>query len=289
VGGTAAVILTSLFRPESVFAGPAILPRSYLQSSVHHRWMKLSYNHGRESRRTRQRLGAALRHLGAVRGQGRGFDFALYFDQAVEAAHRRFQATGQKPGTLFELVQRLYDDFLYPRTGEAGGRILFGTLLALVRGRDGTGLGAQAYGDYLNYRQAALAHKNAYRTIADPREREALRLARQAALDLWQRRLAALTELYARRQLVLPASFLLRVELLDGLDRSLRPASVDSPRLRISRAAGQMVVSWKGDATLEEAPALSGPWTDGRKASPAAVGRTMPGKFFRTVRPKAGL
>jgi hypothetical protein len=289
VGGTTAVVLASLFRAESLFAGPAVLPRDYLQSSVHHYWMKLSYNQGRESRRTRQRLGVVLRHLGTLSGQGQGFNFALHFDRAVEAAYRRFKATGIKPGSLFELVQSLYDDPLYQETGETGGRILFGTLLALLRGRDGTELGQEAYQEYLSYRKAALVHKNAYKHTADPQERAALRQARKAALDRWALQLASLANLYARRELALPAGFLLRGELFDGLNHRLKPAQMESPQLRIVRAFDQAVVSWRGDARLQGAPTLSGPWTDLRKASPASVSQNQPAQFFRTVVPEPGI
>src|SRR4030095_12731359 len=124
-------------------------------------WMKLTYNNGQESRQTRRRLGLALRNLGAVKGFGLGYSFVSCFDQAVEDAYRRFRVTGRKPGSLFEMIQVLYDDYLFPKTGVLGGQILFGMLFSLLRGRDGTPLGEHAHQSYLAYRAAALQYKNA--------------------------------------------------------------------------------------------------------------------------------
>src|ERR1041384_7125894 len=156
VGGTAAMFLAPLLKPTSLFARSCELPQSYLNSSTHSHWMKLTYSNGRESRETRRRLGVALRNLGAVRGLGLGHRFPSFFAPALEEEFRRWRTTGHKPASMFELVQAMYDNYIFPQIGEPGGQILFGTLLSLLRGRDGTYLGEHAYQAYLAYRAAAL-------------------------------------------------------------------------------------------------------------------------------------
>src|SRR5437867_3541773 len=168
MGGAAAVVLGPLLRPACLLARSFTLPESYLESSTHRHWMKLTYNKGQESREIRRCLGVALRNLGAIRGQGLGYSFVSFFDRALEAAFLRSKATGKKPGSLFELIQMLYDDSIFPQIGPVGGEILFGILFSLLRGRDGTERGEKVYQSYLAYRAAALAHKNAYKTTRDP-------------------------------------------------------------------------------------------------------------------------
>ena len=44
-----------------------------------------------------------------------------------------------------------------------------------------------------------------------------------------------------------------------------------------------MIVNWKGEGLLEEAPTPKGPWTKTRKAPPTALDEEGPHKFFRTI------
>ena len=287
IGGAAAAFLGPLLSPRCLQARSLSLPHSYLQSAVHGYWMKLTYNHRQESRETRRRLGMALRNLGAVRGQGLGFSFVSCFDQAVEQAFRRAQATGQKPGSLFQLIQMLYDDYLFPKTGVLGGQILFEMLFSLLRGRDGTDGGEKVYQTYLNYRAAALAHKNVYKTTQDSVVIMEARQTRTAWLLAWRKDLKALADLYATRGAVLSPNFRVQPGMLTGLEAAFVPVGRAVPHLGLSRVGGNLVVAWKGGATLQQAPSLMGPWTDTRKSSPATFDFRQAHQFFRTIQPEA--
>ena len=286
LGSTAAAFFAPLLQP-SLSARSFNLPQTYLESSIHNYWMKLSYNHGGESRQTRRRLGVALRNLGAIHGFGLGYSFVSSFDQAVEAAFRRSLVTGQKPGSLFALVQMLYDDFLFPQTGVRGGQILFGMLFSILRGRDGTALGEQVYQSYLAYREAALAHKNAYRTNPDPKAILAARLKRKALLMEWQQNLSDLVNLYARRELRLNPNFRMDTKMLEGFETAFVPIASAPPHLCIYRYGTHQVVSWKGGARLQQAHSLHGPWIDTHKSSPATFDGRPAHLFFRTVQPSS--
>lgn len=285
--GSAAIFLGSLLRPASLLASPVVVPAEYLNTLTHGYWMKLSYNQGQESRQTRRCLGAALRNIGVIQGTGNGARFAPWFDQALSLAFRRALATGRRPASVFGLVQMLYDDFIYPRVGVAGGRVMFGTLLGILRGRDGTPQGAGAYESYLAYRQAVLAHKDAYKTAASPQEILDARKKRQTSLALWQRDLRSLVEAYAYQRKALNPTFRIRQEMLEGFDIYVDPTPSTQPiqpRLTFTRAGGRMIISWQGGGTLQQAPSLSGPWRDVAKSSPVTVDVTQPAAFFRAVK-----
>ena len=286
IGGTAGIFLAPFLKPTSLFGRSCELPQTYLQSSIHGHWMKLSYNNGGESRETRRRLELALRNLGAVRGMGLGFSFTSFFDQAVEAEFGHWRKTAQKPGSVFQLLQAMYDNYIFPQIGVPGGQILFGTLFALLRGQDGTALGAQAHQAYVDYRAAALAHKNAYKTTQDPIVIEQIRKQRHALLLNWQKSLKDLGGLYATRQMSLNPNFKVQIEMLEGFEEEMVPVALMPPHLNIylwPPNHRSVLVSWKGGAKLQQGPSLNGPWTDTHKSSPATFDGMPPRLFFRTV------
>jgi hypothetical protein len=287
IGGTAAVFLGPLLRPGSLLASPVVLPPGYLESLGHAHWMKLSFNHGRESRQTRRTVGAALRNIGAIKGKGRGWEFARLFDQAVQTAFDRFKAGSQKPASVFGLIQSLYEGFIFPQTGEEGGRVLYGTLLAVLRGRDGTAQGAAAYESYQAYRAAALEQKDVYKTAQDPKDIDAARRKRIATRVLWQQQLTALVQAYAQRKLVLRSDFSIQPDMLEGFEIYMAPLRVSAPRLSIARVGNQIVVTWKGQAQLQAAPDVSGPWNNVDQTSPATFDPRAGRRFYRTVQPGA--
>ena len=283
--GSAAILLGALFRPAALWASPVVVPADYLNSSWHSQWMKLSYNQGRESRQTRRCLGAALRNVGAIQGKGNGARFAPWFDQAVTEAFTQMRATGRKPVSVFGLVQALYDNFFYPRLGPMSGRVMFGTLLGILRGRDGTTQGATAHQAYLAYRRAALFYKNVYKLTTDPKQLLAARKARQVSLALWQQELMTLVETYALRKAALDPAFHIRSEMLEGFEIYVDPATASPPRARLTftRAGDRLIISWPGDGILQQAPSMAGPWRDVAKSSPVAVDPVERHAFFRTV------
>ncbi len=287
IGSTTAAFLFPLLKPASLLARSFELPQTYLQSSIHGHWMKLTYNNGRESREARRRLGLALRNLGAIRGLGLGFSFASFFDQALEAEFSRWRATGEKPISMFELIQNMYDNYIFPQIGERGGQILFGMLLSLLRGRDGTYRGEQVHEAYLAYRATALDHKNAYRNTKDPILIEQLRQRRHALLLNWQAGLNDLVSTYSKRENRLTVGFQIRAEMLQGFEQEMVPVALMPPHLNIYRYAGHVLVSWKGGAKLQQGSSLLGPWTDTRKSSPATFDGAPPHLFFRTIQQKA--
>ena len=285
MSGGAAMFLGSLLRPLPAWGSTVQVPSSYLDSAVHGHWMKLCYSHRQESRQTRRLLGATLRNLGGVRGIGRGHSFVPCFDRAVEAVWQRSRATGRTPGSIFALIQALYDESLYAQTGVAGGQILFGLLFSLLRGRDGTEQGTLAHQAYLNYRSAVVAHKEAYRMVNDPQAIAELRKRRSLLLQEWQAQWGTLVGRYATRQARLNPAFQVEPAMLDGLDL---PAAVKvplSPRLTMARTAGRLVVTWAGNGRLQQAPSPLGPWTDTAQASPAVIEARESQQFFRTIQP----
>lgn len=279
------MILAPLLRPGSLLASPVVLPPDYLDSRLHAQWMKLSYNQGRESRQTRRCLGAALRNIGAIKGRGRGEIFTRVFDFAVQQAFLRRQQGATQPGNLLGLVQRLYDDSIYMEMGPAGGRVLFGTLLAVLRGRDGTSQGEVAHQSYLAYRAAALEHKDAYRKVQDPKELDGIRRKRLALRSQWQLQLGAMVAAYAQRQRVLNRDYVIGPEMLEGFDVYIAPVLVSGPRLAIARVSRGIEVRWDGPAQLQQAPTPLGPWTNVAQRSPATFDGRENQQYFRTVEP----
>ncbi len=285
MGGAAGVLLGPLLKPSSVMARSFKLPQTYLESSPHQYWMKLTYNNGRESRETRRRIGVALRNLGAIRGKGLGYAFVSFFDQGLERAYLRFKATRRKPASMFELVQEIYDETIFPQTGPLGGQILFEMLFSLLRGQDGTALGEKASASYRAYRAAALDYKNAYKTSPDPIIREAARKKRAHLLQVWRQSLQELASWYAKREATLNGKFVVQSAMLEGFEASLLAVSPSTPRLDIFPAGNRLMVAWKGGASLQQAPDLRGPWTETRKSSPATFDLNQPHQFFRTIQP----
>jgi len=264
------------------------VPAGYLNSLTHGRWMKLTYSHGRESRQTRRCLGAALRNIGAIQGSGNGARFAPWFDETIDFAYRRAVASGKMPGSVFRLIQMLYDEYFLPRLGVGSGWVVFGTLLSVLRGRDGSARGAAAYESYQAYRRAALLYKNAYRHAAKPEELLELRKQRRASLALWQQNLHALIDAYASRKLTLNPEFVIRPEMIEGFDiytnPELPPPPSAPPQLKFAHEGGRMLITWDGGGVLQHAPAVNGPWQDVAKSSPAVFDLTQPQGFFRAVR-----
>jgi len=286
MGGTAALFLAPMLRPRSLFAAPVVLAPDYLESRTHSYWMKLSHNNGLESRATRRTVGAVLRNLGIVQGAGRGQAFAGVFDQAVDRAFQRHLLTGEKPGTLLGLVQWLYDEFILPEHGPEAGSILYAVLLSLLRGRDGSAAGSGVHGMYLNYRAAAVRHKDAYRMTEDPKELLEARRTRQTQRLEWQQALLARAQVYALRKEQLNRQYPLDAELLAGWDIQQVVMRVVAPRLHITHVGDQVRVAWEGPAQLQKAPTVRGPWTDVAQDSPAVFDIQLSKQFFRTVQPE---
>jgi hypothetical protein len=283
LGGSAAVFLAPFLRCPSLLGSPVILSPNFLQSSVYSHWMMLSHGDGSESRQTRRNLGVALRHLGAIRGKGRGYEFTLIFDEAVETLFRRWVVLRRKPGSLFGLIQMIYDDFIFPTKGAEAGRILFSTLFSILRGRDGSVAGEAAYRNYLAFRSASLAYKNAYRTgditaIAETRKN------RSAQLTMWRSSLGTLSEGYALRRTSLKINVPVQTPMLKGFELYRAPVQISAPELVITPLGDQVVVSWKGDARLQQASNLNGPWSEARKSTPAGFNPLGTELFFRTIK-----
>jgi hypothetical protein len=78
-------------------------------------------------------------------------------------------------------------------------------------------------------------------------------------------------------------------ERIGGFRIYVSPDHPGATRLRIERAGDQMIVRWKGEGFLQEAQTLAGPWTNARKAPPAAIDAKWPGLFFRTINNHGGL
>lgn len=283
MGSMAGVILAPLLKPDSLLASPVVLPPDYLDSPVHAQWMKLSYNNGRESRQTRRCLGAALRNIGAIKGKGRGDAFANVFDLAVQRAFLRRRQGLTKPGSLMTLIQGLYNDTILREMGTPGGQVLFGTLLAVLRGRDGTAQGEQAHRSYLAYRDAALAHKDAYRKVQDPKELELIRRNRLMLRAQWQLQLSALTSAYAMRQRMLNQDFVVATNMMEGFDVYIAPILVSGPNLTIAHVPRGIEVRWDGPAQLLQGPTPLGPWSPVNQPSPALFDGKARQQYFRTV------
>ena len=287
MGGTAAIYLAPVLKPRSLFANSVVLPANYLDTSAHQQWMKLSYNQGQESRRTRRNLGALLRNLGATRGKGRGYAFALSFDQAIGVVYQRWMAGSRKPGSLLELIQALYDEFIFPQKGSVEGLILFRNLFAVLRGRDGTDQGEAARRSYLAYREALLNYKNAYRIGRTGEAIEAARRTKTKLLRDWQAELEALAEAYALQRRRLNGQFPIEGQMLEGYSLSFQAVRLSAPQLRISHSGDQIRVTWDGEGKLQRAPTVNGPWTDVPQNSPAMFDLRENQSFFRTVNSQA--
>jgi len=283
MGGTAALFLAPIVRPPSLWATPVILPPNYLDSGVHARWMKLSYNNRLESRETRRVMGAVLRNLGAARGQGRGEAFAPMFDNAVMKAFKQHLETGHKPHTLLGLVQWLYDDFIRPEHGTDAGVILYTNLLSMLRGLAGSESGIVLNKQYQLYRESALAHKNAYRFTKDPNQLLQARMRRAEERRVWTEALRAQAHAFAIGKATLSDTQVLDRNVLAGWKTETAAVRLVAPRLRIRKVADQILVSWDGRARLEQAPTARGPWTPLLHASPASFDASEPRKFFRAV------
>jgi hypothetical protein len=210
----------------------------------------------------------------------------LIFDESVEALFRRWVVVRRRPGSLFALVQTLYDDFIFPTKGAEAGKILFSTLFSILRGRDGSDAGEAAYRNYLAFRRASLAYKNAGRTgdslaIAETRKNRAAQLA------LWRSSLEALSDGYALRKTSLKINVPVQTPMLKGFELYKAPVQISAPELTITQLGDQVVISWKGDAQLQRASNLDGPWNDARKSTPAGFNPLGSELFFRTIKTTA--
>jgi hypothetical protein len=289
LGGAAAWMLGPLLRPVNLFGSPLVTPPSYFSSSVYSYWMRLSYNGGVESRQVRRAVGAALRNVGAIKGRHGGFDFTLSFDRAVRAAFVRWAGSRQKPNSLFGLIAMLHANYIYPEIGPDGGRALFGILLGMLRGWEGTARGLEAHQAYLTYRDLALRYKDAGRASQDPVLIEQLRQERQAALANWRTLLLALAGDYAAGQMQLNPQFVIQNPMIAGFDVYVPPNPAAPPRLRLEPFGDQVIVRWKGGGQLQQAGTVSGPWVNARQAPPAAFDAKAPRMFFRTINSTSGL
>jgi hypothetical protein len=158
---------------------------------------------------------------------------------------------------------------------------LFLTLFYLLRGRDGTAEGAAAHQSYIEYREALLAYKAAYRTM--PADVDGARERKQLALSNWKEHLRALADIYLVGQRRLSGDFLITADMLEGFGLSVTPLRILAPRLQVQRSANHLVVSWPGEAKLQHAPAVAGPWSDIDLPSPAELDTSEGAGFFRTV------
>jgi hypothetical protein len=281
-------VLAPLFKPGMVFAGGLQVPPAYFNSAVHSYWMRLSYKQKGESRRVRQIVGAALRNIGAVKGNHGGLDFTVTFDQAVVKAFARWARTRQQPGSLFGLIDMLYTDFIYPEAGAVAGKALFGILLGMLRGWDGTARGDGVHNLYLVYRDVALRYKDAARPGRDPALAAQLRAERQTALANWRTAFLSLVDDYAARRLQLNAAAVITNGKVTGFRAYSRPDLPATARVQLERRKGQMIVRWNGTGVLQEADRVTGPWVNARKVSPAEISLTRPSKFFRTISSNGG-
>jgi hypothetical protein len=274
MGGAAGLMLSQMLRPASLLASPAIVPAQYFDSSVHNYWMKMTYNRGQESRETRRIVGSVLRNMGATQGQGVGDRFAAVFDQAVISAYRN----NVRPHSCLGLVQYLYNNYIFRTMGEAGGHVLFATLLAMLRGQDGTMFGDTVHHSYLTYRGAVLSHKDVSRT----NNTQAIllwRKARTLALQDWQQKLATQVQFYSQRRGQLSPNFRVNIGMLAGF----RPQIAHGPTLTIVKEGNHVVVSWGGPSRLQMAPTVKGPWSETNQSSPASFPITSQPHFFRTI------
>lgn len=238
--GSALLMFAPLLQSKIAHASPVIVPPGGIQDTVHGKWMKLSFNLGLESAETRRRVGAALRYVGAIKGQGLGADFSALFDAAVERLYSdvfppkdiiRIQSQPTRPHwTLFQLIQILYDDYIFPFGGSAAGVPLFGILFSILRGRDGTGHGDAVHRVYQVYRRRLLLYKDIARLSNNEARIKGARKNKAALLKVWQRILLRQIKLYSERRLRLPSDFLLTTEMLDGFriysQSNLSPSSV---------------------------------------------------------------
>jgi hypothetical protein len=286
--GMALSVLAPLLKPASLFASSVVVPPTYLSSAIHSYWMRLSYNQKRESRTVRRTVGAALRNIGATKGSHSGFDFTLSFDRAVVAAFVRWAGTRQKPNSLFGLVDVLYRDFIYPELGSVGGRALFGVLLGMLRGWDGTSRGDGVQQLYLIYRDVALRYKEEARPGGDPVLTEQLRQERKTALGNWRTAFLALVDDYAAKRMQLNPEAVITNDKIAGFRAYVNPDLQGPARLRLERRRDQVIVRWKGTGALQQTDTLAGPWVNARKASPAGFPVNQPGKFFRTISSNGG-
>ncbi len=281
-------VLAPLFKPTTVFAGGLQVPPAYFNSAVHSYWMRLSYIPKGESRKVRQTVGAALRNIGAIKGSHGGLDFTVSFDRAVVAAFARWAGTRQKPNSLFGLIDMLYTDFIYPEVGPVGGKALFGILLGMLRGWDGTARGDAVHNLFLAYRDVALRYKDAAWPGRDPVLAAQLRLERQTALTSWRTAFLSLVDDYAARRLQLNPGTVITNGKIKGFRAYSKPDLPATARLQLERRKGQMIIRWKGTGVLQQADHITGPWVNARKVSPAEISLTQPSKFFRTISSNGG-
>jgi hypothetical protein len=281
LGGTAVLFLAPALPPGLLAARPVPLPSGYLEGVTHQLWMKLSFNRGAESRQTRRFLGAALRNIGIVRGQGRGSQAAPHFDRAIEEVFHDWIRTSRKPASLFGLIQSIYDELGRMDRQSETGDTLFLTLFYLLRGRDGTPEGEAAHQAYRDYRDLLLAFKDAYRKEpADVGEAEELK---HRALSNWREHLWSLAGAYVAGQRRLREDFLITADMLEGFGLSVTPLRILAPRLQLRHSGDRVTVSWQGEARLQQAPTVAGPWSDVDQTSPVEMETSANARFFRTV------
>ncbi len=269
LGGTAAGMAAPFLTMGTASASPLIVPGGYLESRVHAYWMKLSYQRGGASRQVRRRIGAGLRNIGAIKGAGTGLQFSELFDEAIKAVFVRWDKTRRKPASLYALIQMLYDEHIAPRGGPEAGRALFGTLLAMVRGRNGSSQGELAHEAYLRYRQAALAYKEVARKKEDQDAVLEARRVRSRLLQEWQEWLLGLVEGHATGKLRLNPEFIVTAEMTRGFHVYTPPFTWTESALIITARRRQVMVEWRGDGVLQRASSPAGPWKDTGRPSPA--------------------
>jgi len=280
--GTAAIFLAPWLKL-SARAGSFIYPLNYLESSVHEAWMKLTYSAGNESRAIRRLIGTALRNIGTARGQGRGAQFAAVFDEAVQGLARSRRDLVRRPANLFEIIQCLYDEYILPVKGAEYGRILFGNLFFLLRGRDGTAQAEEAHGLYSNYRRAALDVKQVGGKGSSQEAILQAKALKAQHLQSWQETLASMKDAYASRKLSLNPQFQIQPAMVQGFTVRIAALQIAASQVNIQRDGNQVVVSWEGDATLLKAPTVNGPWNIVQSGSPAVFDASEPEAFFRTT------
>lgn len=276
MGGAAGLMLSRFLQPAALLAGKPVVPANYLESNVHNYWMKMTYNRGQESRETRRIIGAVLRNLGSIQGTGVGSEFSAVFDRAVLRAYQ----SGARPGSCLKLVQLLYNNYIFREMGEAGGHALFGTLLAMLRGLDGTAFGNTVHQSYLTYRGAVLTHKDVCRSSNDALLILRWRKARTIALQDWQQKLWTQIQFYSQQRGLLSPNFHVGIAMLAGFHLRVAPPG---PTLTIVKQGDRVVVSWNGVGRLQQAPTVSGPWSDTGQSSPASFPIRSGPQFFRTI------
>lgn len=274
VGGTALLFMQPFWEPKLLSANPVEVPTRYFRGPLHARWMKLSYNDGRESRQLRKTIGASLR------GYGDEAAFHQAFEEALNRVFQNWVEGTSKPKSVFGLIQAIYEAM--PDDPEAGRR-LFGVLFYLTRGRDGTEAGEVAHAHYRDYRQAVLNYKSLARTSEDPDQVVTARQLKDQWLATWQNDLNLLVEAYASRQRRLDPEVVLELQMLDGF--AIEEVSPAGPALAIRRMQDRVEIRWEGEAVLQRAAALRGPWSDTQQISPATILTDDRLGFFRTVSP----